>query len=290
MRGVSTLAQQLVNGLTVGSLYALMALGLTMVYGVMRVLHIAHAGVFTLGAYAGLWGFRWTGSFWVALLAAMAAAMLFGLAMERWVYSPLLGKPPITTLIASIGVFIALEEIYRIVAGPEPYGFEVRLLLPDLRAAGLLLTAPQLLVALVTGALLLGLWLLLARTGIGLAIRAVSQDGEIATACGMDPRRIVALTFAIGSALAGAAGMLVGIFYNSVSPTMGSVTAYKGLAIIVLGGLGSIPGTMLGGLIVGVVETLVIGLVDFPLPRDAWAFLAMIAVFLVRPQGLLGVK
>ena len=284
MRGVSTLAQQLINGLTVGSLYALMALGLTMVYGVMRVLHIAHAGVFTLGAYAGLWGFRWTGSFWVALLAAMAAATLFGLAMERWVYSPLLGKPPITTLIASIGVFIALEEIYRIVAGPEPYGFEVRLLLPDLRAAGLLLTAPQLLVGLVTGALLLG------RTGIGLAIRAVSQDGEIATACGMDPRRIVALTFAIGSALAGAAGMLVGIFYNSVSPTMGSVTAYKGLAIIVLGGLGSIPGTVLGALLVGVVETLVIGLVDFPLPRDAWAFLAMIAVFLVRPQGLLGVK
>src|SRR6266508_4014059 len=173
-----------------------MALGLTMVYGVLRVLNIAHAAVFTLRAYGGLWTFTATGSVWLALLGAMAIAVAAGLAMERWVYSPLLGKPPITTLIASIGVFIALEEIYRIVAGPEPYGFEVRLLLPDLRAAGLLLTAPQLLV--------------------GLVIRAVSQDGEIATACGMDPRRIVALTFAIGSALAGAAGMLVGIFYNSV--------------------------------------------------------------------------
>jgi branched-chain amino acid transport system permease protein len=287
---VTTLGQQLVNGLTVGSLYALMALGLTMVYGVMRVLHIAHAGVFTLGAYAGLAVFQATGSFWVALAGAMAAAVLAGLAMERWVYWPLMATPPITTLIASIGVFIALEEIYRIVAGPQPYGFEVRLALPDVRVGGLLVTAPQLLVALVTGALLLGLWLLLARTGVGLAIRAVSQDGEMATACGMDPRRVVVLTFAIGSALAGAAGMLVGIFYNSVSPTMGSVTAYKGLAIIVLGGLGSIPGTVLGGLIVGVVETLVIGLVDFPLPRDAWAFLAMIGVFLVRPQGLLGVR
>jgi branched-chain amino acid transport system permease protein len=287
---VTTFFQQLVNGLTVGSLYALMALGLTMVYGVMRVLHIAHAGVFTLGAYAGLSGFRWTGSFWAALVVAMAAAVLCGLAMERWVYFPLLGQPPIATLIASIGVFIALEEIYRIVAGPEPYGFEVRLRLPDVRAGGLLVTAPQLMVGLVTGALLVGLWLLLARTNTGLAIRAVSQDNEIATACGMNPRTIVALTFAIGSALAGAAGMLVGIFYNSVSPTMGGVTAYTGLAIIVLGGMGSIPGTVLGGLIVGVVETLVIGLVDFPLPRDAWAFVAMIAVVLARPQGLLGFK
>src|SRR5262249_5177540 len=178
-------------------------------------------------------GFRWSGSFWIALLTAMAAATLLGLIMHRWVYSPLLGQPPITTLIASIGVFIALEEIYRIVAGPEPYGFDVKLLLPDVRAAALLVTAPQLLGAVVTGALLLGLWLLLARTGVGLAIRAVSQDGEIATACGMDPGRIVLLTFAVGSALAGAAGMLVGIFYNSVSPTMGNVTAYKGLAIIV---------------------------------------------------------
>ena len=112
---MTTFLQQLINGLTVGSLYALMALGLTMVYGVMRVLHIAHAGVFTFGAYAGLLGFRWSGSFWIALLAAMAAATLLGLVMERWVYSPLLGQPPITTLIASIGVFIALEEIYRIV-------------------------------------------------------------------------------------------------------------------------------------------------------------------------------
>lgn len=285
-----TLAQQLINGLTVGSLYALMALGLTMVYGVLRVLHIAHAGVFTLGAYAGLWAFWATGSFWVALVAAMGAAALLGLMMERWVYSPLLAQPPITTLIASIGVFIGLEEIYRIVAGPQPYGFDVPLALPDLRAGGLLVTAPQLLVAVVTGALLLGLWLLLARTETGLAIRAVSQDAEVATACGMDTRRVVMLTFAVGSALAGAGGMLVGIFYNSVSPTMGSVTAYKGLAIIVLGGLGSVPGTVLGGLIVGVIETFVISLIEFPLPRDAWAFLAMIAVFLARPQGLFGVK
>jgi branched-chain amino acid transport system permease protein len=282
------LVQQLVNGLTVGSLYALMALGLTMVYGVLRVLHIAHAAVFTLGAYGGLWTFAATGSFWLALLGAMTIAVAAGLAMERWVYWPLLAKPPIATLIASIGVFIALEEIYRIVAGPEPHAFSVPLRVRDVRLAGVLVTAPQVLVMAVTVALLVALWLFLTRTSLGLALRAVSQDREMAAACAMNVRRIVRLNFALGSALAGAAGMLVGVYYNSVSPTMGDVTAYKGLAIIVLGGLGSIPGTVLGALLIGIVETLFIGLVEFPFPRDAWAFLAMIAVFLLRPQGLLG--
>lgn len=282
------LLQQLVNGLTVGSLYALMALGLTMVYGVLRVLHIAHAAVFTLGAYGGLWAFRATGSFWLALAAAMASAVLAGLAMERWVYWPLLGKPPIATLIASIGVFIGLEEVFRIVAGPQPYSLDVPLLLPDVRVGPVLVTAPQLLVIAVTIALLGALWLFITRTSLGLALRATSQDRDMAAACGMNVRRVVMLNFALGSALAGAAGVLVGIYYNSVSPTMGGVTGYKGLAIIVLGGMGSIPGTVLGGLLVGVVETILISLVDFALPRDAWAFLAMIAVFLFRPQGLLG--
>ena len=282
------LLQQLVNGLTVGSLYALMALGLTMVYGVLRVLHIAHAAVFTLGAYGGLWAFQATGSFWAALAAAMASAVLAGLAMERWVYWPLLAKPPIATLIASIGVFIGLEEVFRIVAGPQPYSLDVPLLLPDVRVGPVLVTAPQLLVIAVTAALLGALWLFIARTPLGLALRATSQDRDMAAACGMNVRRVVTLNFALGSALAGAAGVLVGIYYNSVSPTMGGVTAYKGLAIIVLGGMGSIPGTVLGALLVGVVETILISLVDFALPRDAWAFLAMIAVFLFRPQGLLG--
>src|SRR5262245_47499094 len=144
-----------------------MTLGLTMVYGVLRVLHVAHAGVFTLGAYGGLAVFSASGSFWLALAGAMLTATLAGLAMQRWVYWPLITKPPITTLIASIGVFIGLEEIYRIVAGPQPYGFEIRLPVPDLRAGGLLVSAPQLLVVVVTIALLLGLWLLLVRSGIG---------------------------------------------------------------------------------------------------------------------------
>jgi branched-chain amino acid transport system permease protein len=282
------IVQQLVNGLTVGSLYALMALGLTMVYGVLRVLHVAHAAVFTLGAYGGLWTFTLTGSFWLALLGAMAVAVAAGLAMERWVYWPLLAKPTVATLIASIGVFVGLEEVYRLVGGPEPHAFRVTLRINDVRIAGVLVTAPQVLVIAVTVALLAALWLFLTRTSLGLALRAVSQDREIAAACAMNVRRIVSLNFALGSALAGAAGMLVGVYYNSVSPTMGDVTAYKGLAIIVLGGLGSVPGTVVGALLIGILETAFIGFVEFPFPRDAWAFLAMIVVFLLRPQGLLG--
>ncbi len=287
---MTALIQQLVNGLTVGSLYALMALGLTLVYGVLRILHIAHAAVFTLGAYAALWAFTLTGSFWLGLGGGMAAAVAAGLAMERWVYWPLLSKPPIATLIASIGLFIGLEELYRLVAGPQPYAFSAAPAMPEVRLGPVLITPPQMLVLSVTGGLLVVLWLLLIRTRMGLALRAVSQDHDVASACGMNVRGVVMVSFALGSALAGAAGMLVGVFYNSVAPTMGESIAYKGLAIIVLGGLGSVPGTVLGGLLVGLVETFVIGLVGFPLPRDAWAFLAMIAVFLIRPQGLLGVK
>lgn len=265
-----------------------MALGLTMVYGVLRVLHIAHAAVFTLGAYAGLAAFRGTGSFLTSLAVAMAAATAAGLAMARWVYYPLLPKPPVATLIASIGIFIALEEVYRIVAGPAPHSFDVPALLPDIMLGGLSITGPQALVGLVTAVLLLALWGFLARTDLGLALRAASQDRDMAATLGVNVPWVIALAFGVGSALAGAAGVLVGVYYNSVSPTMGGVTAYKGLAIIVLGGLGSVPGTVLGGLLVGVVETLLISFAEFAMPRDAWAFLAMIVVFLARPQGLLG--
>lgn len=282
------IAQQLVNGLTVGALYALMALGLTLVYGVLRVLHIAHAAVFTLGAYAGLGAFAATRSVLGAVLAAMLAATGAGLATARWVYYPLLAKPPVATLIASIGLFIALEEVYRLVAGPQPYAFDAPVTLPALTVGGLTVTGPQTLVALVTATLLAGLWFLLARTDVGLALRATSQDREMAAALGVPVPQVVLVAFALGSALAGAAGTLVGMYYNAVAPTMGGIVAYKGLAIIVLGGLGSVPGTVLGGLLVGVVETLLIAFAGFALPRDAWAFLAMIAVFLARPQGLLG--
>ena len=282
------LLQQLVNGLTVGSLYALMALGLTMVYGVLRVLHVAHAGVYALGAYVGLWAFRFTGNFWIGLVVAMAACALAGLLIERFLYAPLLHLPRIIPLIASIGLFIAMEEAFRIVAGPYALAYDAEVRFGSLALGPLRLTGPQTLILTVTLVLLGLLWLLLSRSKVGLAMRATAMDAEITSSFGVNTRAIIALNFLIGSAMAGAAGALIGVYDNQVWPTMGSVPAYKCLAIVVLGGLGNIPGSVLASFLIGLAETLLIGIVAIPFPRDALAFVAMILVLMFRPYGLLG--
>jgi len=281
------LAQQLVNGLTVGAIYAVISLGLTLVYGVLRVLHVAHAGIYVLGGYAGLVAYARSHSLFLAFLVAMAASGAAGVLVQRWIYLPLLSQPRIVPLIASIGLFIALEDLFRLVAGPYSLAFSAHLPFPPIRVGAIALTPAQVLVAVVGAPLLLLTWWLLTRTKIGLAWRALAEDTEMAEASGVDVGRAVALNFLLGSALAGAAGVLVGIFFNSVEPTMGGVPAYKGLAIIVLGGLGSPAGAVVASLLLGVVEAVAIGTIGL-LPRDALAFIALIVILLVRPQGLLG--
>ncbi len=280
--------QQIANGVATGAVYALTTLGLTMVYGVLRVLHVAHAGVYALGAYVGLWSFRVTGSFWVSLGVAMATCALAGLLIERLLYAPLLHLPRIIPLIASIGLFIAMEEAFRIVAGPYALAYDAEIRFRSLALGPLHLTAPQTLILLVTLALLGLLWLLLSRSKVGLAMRATAMDAETTSSFGVNTRAVVTLNFLIGSALAGAAGVLIGVYDNQVWPTMGSVPAYKCLAIVVLGGLGNIPGTVLASFLIGLAETLLIGVVAIPFPRDALAFVAMILVLMFRPYGLLG--
>jgi len=280
--------QQIANGIATGAVYALTTLGLTMVYGVLRVLHVAHAGVYALGAYVGLWAFRATGSFWLSLVAAMAACALAGLLIERFLYAPLLHLPRIIPLIASIGLFIAMEEAFRIVAGPYALAYDAEVRFGSLALGPLRLTGPQTLILTVTLVLLGLLWLLLSRSKVGLAMRATAMDAEITSSFGVNTRAIIALNFLIGSAMAGAAGALIGVYDNQVWPTMGSVPAYKCLAIVVLGGLGNIPGSVLASFLIGLAETLLIGIVAIPFPRDALAFVAMILVLMFRPYGLLG--
>ena len=280
--------QQIANGIATGAVYALTTLGLTMVYGVLRVLHVAHAGVYALGAYVGLWSFRVTGSFWVSLLVAMATCALAGLLIERFLYTPLLHLPRIIPLIASIGLFIAMEEAFRIVAGPYALAYDAEIRFGSLRLGPLHLTAPQTLILVVTLALLGLLWLLLSRSKVGLAMRATAMDAETTSSFGVNARAIVTLNVLIGSAMAGAAGVLIGVYDNQVWPTMGSVPAYKCLAIVVLGGLGNIPGSVLASFLIGLAETLLIGVIAIPFPRDALAFVAMILVLMFRPYGLLG--
>lgn len=280
--------QQIANGIAIGSVYALMTLGLTMVYGVLRVLHVAHAGVYALGAYVGLWAFRQVHNLWASLLVAMIGCALAGLLMERFLYTPLLHLPRIIPLIASIGLFIAMEEAFRIVAGPYALAYDAEVGFGRLEIGAFHLTPTQVLIVLVTLVILAVLWAVLARTRVGLAMRATAQDGEITASFGVNTEWVVALNFLIGSAMAGAAGVLIGVYDNQIYPTMGSIPAYKALAIVVLGGLGSIPGTVLASLMIGLAETLIIGLLAVPFPRDALAFVAMILVLMFRPYGLLG--
>jgi branched-chain amino acid transport system permease protein len=280
--------QQLANGIAVGSVYSLISLGLTMVYGILRILHVAHAGIYTLGAYVGLLAFRLIGDFWLSLLVGMAGAAAAGYLVERLLYTPLLHLPRIAPLIVSIGLFTAMEEGFRIVAGPHTLTYNASIGLGNISFGSFQLTETQVLILLVTFGILIFLWAFLTKTRMGLAMRACAMDAETASSFGANVSAIIAVNFLLGSAMAGAAGVLIGVYDNQVWPTMGSIPAYKALAIVVLGGLGNIPGTVLASFIVGLAETFFIGILAIPFPRDAVAFIAMILVLMFKPYGLLG--
>lgn len=282
------LLEQMLNGLAIGSIYAIIALGLALVYGVMRILHVAHASVYTFGAYAGLFIFQTTGSLALAFLGSMLLCSVLGVAIERMVYFPLLGFPAYVPLIASIAVMLTIEELCRLIAGPQILPFPAKLPFPDLDVAGLHLSSPLIAVYVITAGILVFLWYLINRTELGLAMRATSQDMTIAGAQGIKSHSVVSLTFVIGSSIAAIGGILVGIYYNQVYPTMGTVPAYKTLALIVVGGMGSVSGAVIAALFLGLAETLLIGYLNVPFPRDALAFVAMIGVLVWRSEGLMG--
>jgi branched-chain amino acid transport system permease protein len=181
-----------------------------------------------------------------------------------------------------------MEEAFRIVAGPHTLTYNARVGLGDLSIGTFHLTETQILILLVTLVILFFLWAFLTKTRIGLAMRACAQDAETTSSFGVNVHAIIAINFLLGSAMAGAAGVLIGVYDNQVWPTMGTIPAYKALAIVVLGGLGNIPGTVLAAIVVGLAETFFIGVLAFPFPRDAVAFMAMILVLMFKPYGLLG--
>jgi branched-chain amino acid transport system permease protein len=280
--------EQLLNGIAMGSIYALITLGLALVYGILRILHVAHAGIYTVGAYVGLYFFQLSGSLIVGVVASMVFCALLGVAIERFVYYPLLKYPPYVPLIGSIAVMLAIEELCRLIAGPQILTFPAELPFPQFQIGGINISSALMAVYCITAGVLILLWYITGKTELGLAMRATSQDIQIADAMGINSHIIVSITFVIGSAIAAVAGILVGIYYNQVYPTMGAVPAYKTLALIVVGGLGSVPGAVIASLLLGVAETLLIGYADIPLPRDALAFIAMIGVLMWRSEGLLG--
>jgi len=282
------LTQQLLNGLTIGTLYALVALGLTMVYGVLRILHFAHGAVYAIGAYACLLLLDRHVPFGVAAATALVVAAAAGVLVERFFYRPLARAAPILPLVAGVGVYLFVEDGLRLLFGPYSHAFPVDLALPPLAVGPVFLTGPQLLI-LGSGVILFpALGLFINGTRLGLQMRAVAADREMAAASGIAVGRIVALNFAIGSALAGLAGILVALDFNAVYPTMGALPGLKAFAAVVVGGLGSLPGAIIASLLLGVSESFIEGFLDLPLGRDAAAFVLLILVLMLRPQGLLG--
>lgn len=284
----AVLSQQFVNGLALGSIYALIAVGLAMIYGVLRVLHIAHAGVYTAGAYLGLYFFNLTGSFPFAVLAAMVVAGFIGVLIERFVYRPMLPKPRIVALIASIGLFICMSDLFRIIGGPHQLAFDVSAIAGRITIAGITVSGADFLILGGTIVIFGTLWFLMQHTQLGFAIRAVAQDIETAKVMGIDVNWSVASVFFIGSAIAAFGGIMVGILYNAVYTSMGDIVGYKGLALIVIGGFGSMTGAVAAAFILGFAETALTTYSDVPLSRDGIAMLMLVILILFRPQGLLG--
>jgi branched-chain amino acid transport system permease protein len=280
--------EQLLNGIAMGSIYALLTLGLALVYGILRILHVAHASIYTVGAYMGLFLYKVTGSLLICAIGSMASCALLGVAIERFAYYPLLKYPPYVPLIGSIAVMLSIEELCRLVAGPDVRTFPAEFPFQAIQLGGINISSALTTIYCITALILILLWYVTSHTELGLAMRATSQDMAIAAAMGINTHLIISITFVIGSAIAAVAGILVGIYFNQVYPTMGYVPAYKTLALIVVGGLGSVPGAVVASLLLGVAETLLIGMVEIPLPRDALAFIAMIGVLMWRSEGLLG--
>ena len=280
-----------VTGVSFGCMYAMMAVGLTLVYGLLRILHIAHAAVFALGAYVTVLTANATGSIGLGFIAAIIVTPLFGIAIYRFLYEPLLKYRPDVPMIASVGLLVFMQDAYRILFGEQGVTFRSNpFAFTTFSLAGLRFNAVQ--AALVISAIVIfaGLHIFTTRTRIGIGWRATVSRPQIATSFGIDAIRVRYLNFAIGSALAAIAGGLVALLNNLVDPSIGAVVSYKALAIIVLGGLGSVRGTLIASLVLGLVESYGTIFIGAWLDRDAIAFLALIAILMIRPEGLTGLR
>jgi branched-chain amino acid transport system permease protein len=290
------LAQQLVNGLAWGSIYALIALGYTMVYGVLRLINFAHGDVYMVGAMCAFYFAHGLGlaaapslpGFVLVMLLAMLACALLGALIERVAYRPLRRQPRAAMLTTAIGVSMLLEYGGQLVFGPDPKFFPQLIeSQPVLRLGGAVVTNIDLLVIVMSLALMVGLRWLVLRTRVGMALRAVSFNYDAAGLMGINVNTIITLTFMLGSALAAAAGAMVALRNPKIDPLMGLMPGIKAFVAAVLGGIGNFPGAVAGGLLMGVTETLVAAYISSTY-RDAVAFIILIAVLLVKPTGLFG--
>ena len=289
----TTLLQQLINGLSLGSLYALIAIGYTMVYGILRLINFAHGDLLMVAAYIGVMGvglFSWP---WpVAFGMAVGLTGLLGVLVERGAYRPLRRAPRISLLISAIAASFLLENLALVLAGGRPKPFPVPPVFDGAFSwGGLFIPRLSLFIPAVTAVLLAGLFFIVYRTSIGRAMRAISWSLETTALLGINVHRVIAFTFLVGSLLAGAGGLLWAMKYPQVNPFMGILPGLKAFIAAVLGGIGNLAGAVVGGLLLGLLEILIVAL--FPAwsgYRDALAFGLLIIILLARPTGLMGEK
>ncbi len=291
--------QQLINGLALGSIYGLIALGYTMVYGVLRFINFAHSDVLMLGAYAAFFlapkvqqivplpGLA--GALIVMLLAALICAAA-GMLIEFLAYRPLRSRPKLTVLITAIGVSLFIEFTcqHKAVFGAANRAFPKLIDFPNFTFLGLTFTSLNVIIVLVTAALLAGMWFIVQRTRTGAAMRAVSFNQQAAALMGINISRIITFTFGLGSALAAVAGVLYALGAPAIEPLMGTQPGLRAFIAAVVGGIGNLPGAVLGGILLGLLETFAGGIPGLSTYRDAIAFAILILILLFKPAGLLG--
>jgi branched-chain amino acid transport system permease protein len=297
------LLQQILNGLVLGSVYALVALGYTMVYGILQLINFAHGEVLMIGAMVGVTVVSLLASSGlpgpVVLLAAVSTAivvcMLLSLAIERIAYRPLRNAPRLAPLITAIGVSIVIQTLAMIIWRPSPIVFPDLLPTDPIHIAGALLAPKQLLILVVSAATMSGLLILVNRTWLGRAMRATAENPRVASLMGVNSNRVIAATFCIGAALAAVAGVLVAMNYNIAQFSMGFMLGLKAFTAAVLGGIGNLAGAVLGGLLLGIIESLGAGYIGDLTGgflgshyQDIFAFVVLIIVLVFRPSGLMG--
>jgi len=284
--------QQLINGVSLGSIYALIALGYTMVYGIINLINFAHGDVLMIGAYigfalTGIFGF----SFFPALITSMLACGILGMVIEKVAYKPLRGASRISNLITAIAVSLFLQYGMMYFVGPESRTYKE--VLPssqiNVMGTGAVIDIKSFYIIGITVMLMIILMYITNRTKIGKSMRALSQDKDAAELMGINVNKTISYTFFIGSALAGAAGVLIGVYYSTLNPLMGATPGLKAFVSAVIGGIGIIPGAVFGGFFLGLIETLVSS-IGGSLYKDAVAFLILILVLLIKPTGLMGYK
>ncbi len=295
---MTTFVQQLINGLTVGSVYALIALGYTMVYGIIELINFAHGEIYMVGAYLGIifltilsvMGFTSSSPVLPLLIAFVGSCVYcgaYGFALERVAYRPLRGAPRLSPLISALGMSIFLQNFVMLTQGTRDKVFPQLFPLTGVDVLGAKITYLQIVIMVSSAVLMIGLQLFIRKTALGTAMRATAQDMRMAGLVGINVNRVISVTFIIGSILAAAAGVMIGLYYGLVNFFIGYIAGIKAFTAAVLGGIGNIPGAMIGGILLGLVESFGAGYISAEF-KDVFAFCILIVILILKPTGILG--